>query len=508
MKLTHYIRIGLLFSVFFLLMFTIEAVAVEKPKAISKSPSILAKQPLAKKRADTQKKKVLFAGVGESKRKARAKVVETKKRAEAKAAKTRREAEAAAVETKKKAEAKKRKLFPANQKAGANKRQTLSTRKKGEINKKLTREKKEASKRKALRGVMQNTAAKKKKINAIRKSPGLTKKLNSKLAKPTTRIPTALDLRAREKIPQNGMPGSVDKVTKNIPVPEIGSPLGGGLSDMRGQGGTGKTRGASDPTGVIGNSMGKRGASGINMGGRELIPGMAGATTNIHSEPGMAGRGPGKVSQQSADSFGKEMKNLGLFVPPPIEPPGSPTSSAGNGMSNGDQAGTLKGLVTPKNPLEVKKQSAQAKVTRDKQKKENEEKKKKEEAEKNEEEDEEDGTEDDDDSEAAADDETQNPMEVGGERPSWMPDIGGARSSLEGANSTPADPNSPPPDEEAQQQAVDKMKAKQGELIQFGSEGGSLGGNTGSPPPTETNIGQGPECLDDDPECNNSVVNQ
>lgn len=54
MKLTHYKRINLLFSVFFLLIFTIEALADEKPGAISKPSSLSAQGGLVKKEVEAK----------------------------------------------------------------------------------------------------------------------------------------------------------------------------------------------------------------------------------------------------------------------------------------------------------------------------------------------------------------------------------------------------------------------------------------------------------------------
>jgi hypothetical protein len=461
----------------------------------------------------------------------------------------------------------------AKQKAGKNKGQTTLNLKRPDTPITVTTsDKKKAPRKKATRDVMQNTAEKKRKLREARKPRNLSKDLNSKLKKRTTDIPRARDLRARDKMPrtripgkgriadQTGMLGSVDKPGKaEIPILGKGvitDRMVGQQGGIPGPGSTADVRNQSDPTGVIGSSFGLKGR---------------GAGTNVHAEPGMAGRGPGKLSQQSdivgdvAGAGGAVAGTVGVGATMGALPLSAivggggagagAIAAAGGGVAAALGVGGLIGGATnwiakktsgmtlgdalfklthseEEENAEAKKRGDQAKANREKQKKqaeekkkrEAEEKKKKEEEEKKKKEDEEDDEEDEEDDEndendgtdgdgGSDDGTTPNPMndDVGGKSDGRMPtDIGGgARLSLEGANSTPADPNSPPPDEEAQQQAVDRMKAKQGELVQFGSEGGSTGGNNaGTPPPAVPDIGQGPECLDDDPECIDSVVNQ
>jgi hypothetical protein len=57
MKLTDHKIIGFSFVVFFLQIFLLEAVAVEKSRANNKSPSVISKQPSAKKKVNVQKQK-------------------------------------------------------------------------------------------------------------------------------------------------------------------------------------------------------------------------------------------------------------------------------------------------------------------------------------------------------------------------------------------------------------------------------------------------------------------
>ncbi len=112
MKLDHYKRICLLFSVFFLLTFTIEALADEKSKATSKSSSALSKQTITKKKVDAQKKKALTAQQLIAKKKAEAEKAAALKKQQA-AAKQKALANQRAL-TKRKVDAQKQKAL-ANQ---------------------------------------------------------------------------------------------------------------------------------------------------------------------------------------------------------------------------------------------------------------------------------------------------------------------------------------------------------------------------------------------------------
>jgi hypothetical protein len=147
MKLTHYNKTGILFSVFFLLIFSFEAVAVEKQRANSKSSSLSAQKALSKKKVDAKKKKALTAQQLLAKKKAEAQKATALKKQQA-AAKKKALSNQRAL-TKKKVDAQKQKAL-SNQRA-LTKRKVDAQKQKALSNQRaLTKRKADAQKQKVL----------------------------------------------------------------------------------------------------------------------------------------------------------------------------------------------------------------------------------------------------------------------------------------------------------------------------------------------------------------------
>jgi hypothetical protein len=147
MKLTHYNKTRILFLVFFLLIFSLEALAVEKQRANSKSSSLSTQKALSKKKVDTKKKKALTAQQLLAKKKAEAQKAAALKKQQA-AAKQKALSSQRAL-TKRKVDTQKKKALSSQR--GLTKRKVDTQKKKALSSQRaLTKRKVDTQKKKAL----------------------------------------------------------------------------------------------------------------------------------------------------------------------------------------------------------------------------------------------------------------------------------------------------------------------------------------------------------------------
>ena len=100
---------------------------------------------------------------------------------------------------------------------------------------------------------------------------------------------------------------------------------------------------------------------------------------------------------------------------------------------------------------------------------------------------------------------TPTPDSVSGEQPAWLEELNDAAFGGR-PESDPEDwtrqyegAEVPMPSEaEARKQAEDRIRAEQGELVQYGAEGPPTPTSPDAPAPDLPDLGQGPECPDED----------
>lgn len=254
-------------------------------------------------------------------------------------------------------------------------------------------------------------------------------------------------------------------------------------------------KGIGDPAGIIGSSFGIRGSGSPIEGSHGTLPGGSGGGTNVHAEPGVGGRGPGRVEQASGvlDEIAEQAASSLADIADALEKNNAQRGEVKNRLdatSDPQEKAKLQNEMDALNDehlslgFKLQQQASKtseyfraARLTRSARS---------------------------GGSNAAAsliNRINPDPESVSGEMPAWLRELSEAAfgspgmGTPEGVNEDHAGPAAPEPTaEESAASAEARIRGRQGELIQYGSEGGPAGPqDPDAPPPEEQDLGQGPE---------------